>query len=136
MEIFQDLPIISSRFIIETTERRIIDHVFNLCQWLKNPKGNFFIGLFEKYYKEVINPKLLQCPFKKGRYVAVRAREKNFQASEVQKSAPVYLPTKGNITIKSINKVKIGKIMKNLANITEVYEFFWSWQEIFYRLLS
>jgi hypothetical protein len=110
IDFYQDIPSIYVRILLSSQGKSYIDQTINFCKWQKNPRIDFLVTYFEEQYKKVVNPKLLQCPIKKGFYLAVGARLISLEASGLF-NVPSFIPIKGTFNFSKIMKTKIsGKI--------------------------
>lgn len=118
VDIFEDLSLIFLQAVVKSGSQKFVDQTINFCKWMENPRTNYIINIFKRNYDRY-NKKLLECPIKKGFYVAAGPRERLTNAAGV---FPSFLPIKGNITVLQILRAKVGKTMQHLTRTTNVYE--------------
>jgi hypothetical protein len=100
-----------------------IEFNVNFCKWMKNPRVGYIITIFKHFFQDFLDPKMLECPVKKGKYVFMKARE----LFSGVKANGGFLPTgfllQGNVTFTVIIKGRIDNKMQLLARIVEILEF-------------
>lgn len=120
VEFFEDITEIKIRGITKSGNQKLLDQTIDICKWLQNPRTNFLISLF-KHYVNAYNPELLQCPIKKGFYVAAEARERISNATTF---FPSFIPLRGNLTVIKIASGRVKSTMHHLIRATVVYELY------------
>lgn len=117
-EFFQDLTMLSVQFLVSTTKKKYVDQTLNLCKWMENKRTNYLINFFKNYLEKSFNPKLFNCPIKKGFYIVAKAREK----PNPENFVPSFIPMKGNVTIVIIYMTRLAKQMQPLLRLTETFD--------------
>lgn len=120
-KIHQDLKILLCHVIATSSNRTFLDQQINLCKFFKNQRVFLYISIFKNYYAKYFNPKLLECPIKKGFYRGVEPRPIVKDLNEYG-FAPSMVPTKAVFNITSITKAKIGKGFKRIYTSTWMVE--------------
>jgi hypothetical protein len=121
-EIYQDLPIVVGRVVISSADRVFFDHSTNFCNLITNPKLNMFVTFLKRYLGKYFNTKLLGCPIKKGKYVAVENREVPKNLNEIVQLPKVPLGKTEIINITAIVKTKIAGKMKMLFTSVDMFK--------------
>ena len=106
-EFYDDIPVILLRMILSASGTTYIDQNINACKWIKNQRIGFVIEAFKLFYEKYFDPRILDCPIKKGRYSAIQARPipKNLgQFGQI----PIFIPFKGIFNYTIVIKTKIG----------------------------
>lgn len=104
--IYQDLPEIIWSVKVASPQKTLIDQTVNLCKWMKSPRINWAINIFNNYYKNIYDNELFKCPVKKGSYMSVKPRRKDL---DLESLAPGIVRTKNNnFTVITVIKVKGG----------------------------
>lgn len=117
----RDIPIYIIQIIVESNERKFIDHRVNICQWYENRRGNFLINIFKNYYEKNYNMDLFKCPIKKGVYhvAGVRLRPTNTDGL-----LPGIVLQKGIFNVTFNGRTIINKNSVGLFQTFETYEFY------------
>lgn len=120
-KIYQDIPILLCRMTATSSNRTFVDQQINLCKFFKHQRAFFVTSLFKNFYSKYYNPKLLECPIKKGFYHGVDARPRVKDLSEYV-DTPSMVPSKAIFNLTSILRAKIGKGFKQIYSATWMVE--------------
>lgn len=121
LEVYKDLKNGIFRGIVKAPDRKYVDSTINVCKWLKNPRINFLIYVFENYIKKFCNPERIKCPLKKGKYVLIGTRE---MITNPESFLPTFIPRVGQITVTVRARTLIEKKSVSLGNVTETFDFY------------
>jgi hypothetical protein len=105
-DLYQDLPTVIVRIILTSGGTTFIDQNLDYCKWLKYPRVGFIIEYFDNRYRQFINPKLLDCPIKKGFYVGMEARPTGKKAQDYA-TLPSFIKIQGTYNYTQVLKTKI-----------------------------
>lgn len=119
VEFFQDLPVFVANIKFENEAAKIIDFRVNICKITDN-RVNFVSSFFKNFYEKFYDPKFFTCPIKKGRFVAVQPKPRQF---EVSKLIPSFLSFSGNVTLTLNLQSRIAKKTVDLYTSVELVEF-------------
>lgn len=92
-----------------------------VCKWLENPSIGFMINFMDKYVKKSIDPTLLNCEIKKGRYVMLKTRERIENPEELG-MIPSFFAAEQNFTLKYFFKMRVKKQIVSLLNVSETFK--------------
>lgn len=91
-----------------------------ICKWFENPSIGFLINYMEKYIKKSVDPTLLNCEIKKGRYVWLKTRE-SIENPEELGMIPSFFVAKQNFTLKFFLKMRVKKQIVSFLNVSETF---------------
>jgi hypothetical protein len=122
MDFYQDISTIFVRLVVTSEGTTYVDQNINFCKWLKNPRVGFIVTYFENRCRKLMDPQLLNCPIKKGFYLAsiaktVRNDLKNFL------NAPSFIPLKGTFNFTKVLKTKIKNKIRPFYMTSEIFRF-------------
>jgi hypothetical protein len=123
IEFYQDIPLLFLYIKLFTGERAYINERVKYCQFLNQRKVNGIVNYFSNIVDKFYCKDLLTCPIKKGIYNYTFGRERLVDPT---KTVPLFIPYKGNVTLRIEFKVKLGNSTKliSMANDTHVFEFY------------
>lgn len=74
VETFKDITLVMVYGKAEVDGMKPFEQSVNFCKWMKNPRVSDVITIFQRFYQDLIDPGLLQCTVKKGKYIFMKAR--------------------------------------------------------------
>jgi hypothetical protein len=122
VEIFRDVDSLFPHYILSFSGKTFVDQRYNYCKFLKNPRNGVVIN-FLKEFNELADPRLLECPIKKGKFVALKPRRIPSNFHDLI-ALPQFLPLKGIFNFTLILKTKIrGKLapVYQKVQVIEIY---------------
>ena len=111
------------RGILRSSERTYIDQTINVCTWINNRKASFVISFFKQFLEKHVNPDLLKCPVKKGKYLLLDSRKKPASSDDFG-GLPLFVPAKGLFNFTISFKTKIRKQTKLVFKWSQNFELF------------
>lgn len=121
-EVFETIPVLLIRHIIENDEHKYYDNEINYCRFFKKQRVNFMISYFQMHFVKYLPMKGFTCPFLPGKYLIAEARPKVTSADDFM---PSFIPRGGRFTIRASTETIIAKKRVRLSNSTEIFEFYW-----------
>jgi hypothetical protein len=123
LDVMADIPVVLVNIIVESENRKFLDHTVKACQLFNGQRVGFIANLYKNYVK-LVDKRLFRCPIKKGKYVLLAAREFDFfNIMKITGDVPSFIPTRGKYFIKFNGRTVLGKKTINLYKSTESYEF-------------
>jgi Protein of unknown function (DUF1091) len=122
VEVLMDLRVVFVNYKVESGIKEILDQTIDVCKVFKRPRG--LTQSMLQSYKKFMDLGLFKCPIKKGKYFAVKAREKDFLENlELEGNFPNFIPLKGNYTFRYQVWTIVQKKKVNLIAGFDRFEF-------------
>jgi hypothetical protein len=110
------------RMILSTSGKIYVDHNINACKWIENMRINFVIEVFKSMFEKYFDPRVLTCPIKRGRYMALAPRPMPVSLGEFTKAWPVFIPFKGEFNYTVVIKTKVRGKLRPFYMATYLFE--------------
>lgn len=98
-----------------------MDQNIDACKWVNNKRIAFVIEAFKSFHEKYLDPRMLECPIKKGRYNTIAARPIPYNLSQFTQ-IPIFIPFKGIFNSTTILKTKVRNKFRPFYMVTYIFE--------------
>lgn len=120
VDVHKTIETVFIQWTMKISGKTYIDQNFDYCKWLKNPRINVLMTIFD-YLKNYTDPNFMQCPVKTGSYLVMKARPKTNKLKDIVE-LPSFLPYKGLMNLTVIARTRVKKRLKPFYQRNQVIE--------------